>query len=194
MGKRTITLSFLVGSRNFEWKSGLRDRGIQLIIIYIVGLAAIQLPFVSLFMTFAVLGMSITFYEHFEDYKLLEIFKMPATSFLKKKLVMGVLSFNTAISILTCFYTVFHPDHIVVTIIFHVLSTIIVCHVIILKYTFYQPNRSSGGNRLANMMAILTLPFPFLIPLPLLMSIRNFKKAVKNLNTYLYDFGSESSR
>jgi hypothetical protein len=58
---------------------------------------------------------------------------------------------------------------------------------ILLKYAAYSPNDNLSQNSVLFFFGFLGSIIPFLLPLPLIMNIRNYKKAVTNLNRYFHD-------
>ncbi|MDX5347098.1 MAG: hypothetical protein LPK19_07605, partial [Hymenobacteraceae bacterium] len=82
---------------------------------------------------------------------------------------------------------VFHPALWPVYLIFMVLQVIGLMLAITTKYSSYSPNASLSANSVLLFLSQLGLLLPFLLPLPLVLLIRNYRRAVYNLSFYLYD-------
>jgi hypothetical protein len=51
----------------------------------------------------------------------------------------------------------------------------------------FTPNSILSGSNVIMSIAVIASAIPFLFPVPLLMAIRSYRKALSNLSTYYYD-------
>lgn len=188
--KRTLlpNLSSLVPSDFFEWKSGMRKNAIQIGLVLILGLAFCWAKFFPLVFIWVFTGVVTSFYQECEPMHIL-IATSPKSSskFLRSKLA------RHSILLLICFFPILtintwlNPELVWLNLIFAVLQLSVLWFAILLKYSRYEPAQHLLSNSIPTSLASLSTVLPFLLPISLIMTIRYFRKGIKNIRTYLDD-------
>jgi hypothetical protein len=169
----------------FEWLSGMRLVWLPFILVYLLIWAFCwvrALPIVGLWiLTF----MISNFYNEGEPRNLLQL-KMGdnAAGFLNKKIAThSLLVLFIFVPPLTV-NAFFHPDIWIFYPIFMLMYLLVLAFMITSKYSIYKPASLLKGNAVWQTMGLLGAVIPFLAPLPLLLTIRNYFRAIANLEKY----------
>lgn len=172
-------------TRHYEWLNGLRKSAYLIIPIYIVGLAlsgfTVAIPIVLF-----VLGLITTdFYMDCEPRIFLELYGDNARSFLRKKIYHHLMIFWTACLPLVLLFFIFHYSYWYILLVLILVISVLPVLSITLKYATYQPNirLTQNGFVIGLMVAFLTIPFTQ--PVPLVMAVFYYKKAVRNLKEFM---------
>lgn len=172
-------------TRHYEWLNGLRKSAYLIIPIYIAGLAlsgfTAAIPIV-LFL----LGLATTdFYMDCEPRIFLELYGNNSRSFLRKKTYSHLIIFWTACLPLVLLFLVFHYSYWYILLVLMLVISVLPVLSITLKYASYQPNMRLTQNAfiLGLMVAFLTIPFTQ--PVPIVMAVFYYKRAVKNLEAFI---------
>jgi hypothetical protein len=83
------------------------------------------------------------------------------------------------------FNTFFHPGMWLVNFLFLLVQISMLVFAIAYKYSSYKPNEDAGKNNIVLSLVSAGSVFPFFLPVPTIMAIVYFPKAIKNLNRFL---------
>jgi hypothetical protein len=171
-----------------EWTSGLRRSWPGFIILYVIALFSYSYSTaIPLLIVISVIIIC-SFFNECEPYQLVDLYHRAPFDFLKLKYIQHLKVFWILYSPLLLFYTFFFPQYwFVFFVVFVVCSTLIVL-TISTKYSSYLPNEELGMNSILIIISLCCFLIPFLSPIPFFLVIRNHRRAVKNLETYLYAF------
>ncbi|HRH64751.1 MAG TPA: hypothetical protein PLU53_00490 [Bacteroidia bacterium] len=171
----------------FEWRSGFRRMGWQLVVFYGLALALSFLPVASLFllafMTFSIGG----FYADGESLAILNADLLPPKAFLKKKIFAHCRYASLLLIPALLVYVVQHPADWYLAIISWIVYMISFVFFISLKYALYRPDKKLTGDSVWVSILFVATLVPFLFPIPLFIALRNYALAKINLKTYLDD-------
>jgi hypothetical protein len=172
----------------FEWKAGVRKYFFLFIGVW--GLGLVSSYFVAgVPIAIFILGVIvISFYEKFEPLQILLANELGAGKFLAFKLRNHLLAFTILITPFVLAYSAFNPQYYYIPLIEILIFAILLIYTILLKYAFYRPDADSAATQVFSMIGIVCIFVPIFIPLVLLLSIKFFFQAKKNLNFYLNDF------
>lgn len=170
---------------NFEWNAGMRKNGWYFLVLYPVGLALLFYPYASLFILWLMLSMVASFYIECESWPVLQGKELAPARFLKEKLTTHLKLYCLLSLPLVVGYMIFHFSTAWVALLVYVISMINVAFFILSKYAVYSPNEKLSSNNIIVSLVHLCMVIPFLLPLPLLMSIRAYRKSLANLENYL---------
>lgn len=92
-------------------------------------------------------------------------------------MMLPVLAINTA----------FHPSLFLVNLAFIVLQLMLLVCFILAKYAIYAPNKKLESNSVILSVAGLGTIIPFLLPIPLVLILFNYRKAIRTLKPYFDD-------
>ncbi|MBI1184962.1 hypothetical protein GC194_11865 [bacterium] len=179
-----INLGNFLPKEYFEWRSGLRQYGLALIVLFISGLAlSVFRGAVPVIIFFITLNTAV-FYLHAESKELLTAMSSSAKGLLFRKIKGFLLIFYLLILPLVLLDLYFHPELWPVILYVIVVSFFAGTNAILFKYAAYRQ-----GERFDNNIAIQSLMtafflLPVLFPVPIVMAIINFKKSIKNLSLY----------
>jgi hypothetical protein len=170
---------------NFEWIAGVRANFWVLVPLYILAVGLMFIKFASLALVWVLMVLIASFYQHCEPVNVLQLPELPPKLFLLQKLRSHLLLYLVLVLPVLVGYAVFNPDTAWVALLFLLMSSINVCFFILSKYALYTPNSKLTANQVLVSLALFSILIPFLLPLPLIMCIRNYFKAKNNLNYYL---------
>ena len=107
--------------------------------------------------------------------------------FLLKKITQSLLIYNLVTAPIIILSMILVPDLWLVGPIFLLLANVNMANNILIKYTFFHPNSSTGGGGILSNLSLLGCIIPFLAPVPLMMVGWYYFKAHKKLRYYLND-------
>jgi hypothetical protein len=169
----------------FEWISGIRKSWVLFLIIYLLVWSFCWLrafPIVGLWFLMFLIS---TFYTEGESLNQLKIhLKGNASRFLVFKIIRHSLVLLLLFAPALFINAIFHPDLMIFHIIFMFMYLLSLAFFISSKYSMYKPAQYISGNEMVQAVGILGALIPFLAPLPLLLTLRNYFKAVKILKAF----------
>lgn len=167
--------------RHYEWVNGLRKSAYMILPIYVVGLVLSSYIATVPLVLFLLGLISTDFYMDCEPRIFIELYGGNARSFLRKKIGTHLLIFWLACLPLVILFLIFHASYWYILLVVMVLVSIFSILSITLKYASYQANirLTQNGIILALMVAFTCLPFGQ--PIPLVMTVIYYRKALKNL-------------
>lgn len=182
------SLPFL-SSENFEWRSGIRMNLWPLAALYLGCLGCIGYEYASLYLWWILLALVIPFYQENEPREMLESCELPPSSFLLRKLRGQLTDYGLISAPVFVGYAVFHPTEAWIAGIVWVLSAVNLSWFILSKYAAYEPARKPQGGQLVITMVhlamLIPMAGPFMIPVPLVLAARAYRKSFHHLNIYL---------
>lgn len=179
-------LSTWIPPRDFEWLSGFRKNFLPLVLFYAAALGLCWLRIAPLVALWIITTIVTSFYIEGEPLHILKAESNSPAVMLRAKMRRHLsLLFVISLPVLLI-NTLLCPAMWWLNLAFLLTQGILLVFAILLKYTTYRPDSlSSGNNLLLGMMSVSVL-IPFLLLLPLLMSIRNYRRAVVNLKDYYH--------
>ncbi|WP_455640897.1 hypothetical protein [Parabacteroides sp.] len=189
--KRGITPPDWIPPEAFEIRSGIRQYGGLLLILYISAWIGLFLPYASLaslwFLTVFISDM----FRYSEPLPILFVTERPAGSFLRRKLVVNLKLLLCAIAPVCLVYVSIYPGQWWLILTFLIAISLNIMLFITTKYTYYWPNTRITAGQILIAIAMLSIFLPVLLPVILLFLIRNYLAACRNLKTYLYAYNPE---
>ena len=173
--------------RAFEWKSGMRSGLFIILPVYLIILAFSFKPAVGpigmMVLSFFVSG----FYYYGESRDFIEVFAGSPQSFIGNKMMIAAkyLVFLFMPIILVSLLFQFPTWYFVLGA--FIISIAILAITIIFKYALFQEHTDLNHNSMIVIINILCILLPFLWPVPLIMGIRYYSKAINNLKPYFDD-------
>ncbi len=190
-GSRFIATGFtnkLIPDTNFEWKSGMRKTGGLLILLWLASFALTPVPFASLIaLWFALLTVS-SFYDDGEPWEMLEAYGMDAKQFLHHKIKVQLQTYLLPVTPVLLISGFIFPERWWVFLLFLIFSSINISVFVLSKYAVWRPAEVNRSASIVNAMCMIGLFLPFLLPLPVFVLIRNYRKAMLNLKPVLHDY------
>jgi len=183
-----IGIEKLVPEMLFEWRAGLRKQGIYFLLLWITGIGIAFLPYAALIISWILLFIVSSFYEEGESRDMLVASEKSPGKYLYEKLIRHLFVFFLFIAPLFIIYVIFFPMKWWVVLLFVLFGLMNLSLFIVSKYSVYIPGESTRVNSLLNAICMSSLFIPFLLPLPMFLLIRNYRRALKNLQFYLHDF------
>lgn len=178
-------ISKIIPTYYFEWISGLRSSYLYIIPLYVLALAYSWYYLVSLVLLWFITVSITSFYAVAESLTILRVDEYNAKTFLVQKLKKH--------SLLLCYFylpVVFigllsHPEYGLVYLLFIPTQVALLCFAICLKYAHYRPNHSNAANNVILSLTALGAIVPFLLPVPLVLMVVYYRKALLNVSNYL---------
>ncbi len=177
-----------IPSACFEWKAGIRQLFYMVVPLWLLGLFTsfftASVPVVLLF-----LGMfPFSFYEKGEPYQMITAFEMSPAKFMMYKIKMHVILFTVLTFPLIAAFIVFYFQVWYIVVIEYFVFISLHIYLILIKYTFYEPNSKSQAAQVLASLGALGAIIPVFLPIVWLMSIRFYYRSNENLKQYLNDF------
>ena len=187
----TYNLSFLskiIPVSAFEALSGSRKNFtfIALLGLYLTALSLSWVRGLPLFILWSITIIITTFFGESEPLNILrkDDFK-GGREFIIKKCTTYIYPITLIYAPILIINSFFHADLWVIILLFLLLQLLTVCFSILYKYATYYPSVYLSQNNIIIILVGLCNLIPYLIPIVLLLNIRYYPKAVKNLNYYL---------
>lgn len=182
-----IRFTTLIPVPGFEWRSGYRRWGLQVLLFYLLAIGLSFLPFASLFilafMTFVISG----FYTNGESLAILNADPLEPAIFLKKKILRHSKFTSFVLLPALIIYLFQHPEHWYMVLIAWCVYMINIFYFITLKYALYRPDKKLTADSIWVALLFASTLIPFLFPIPLIVAIRNYSLSKINLKNYLDD-------
>lgn len=172
----------------FEWRAGVRKLFVFVLTIWF--LAIIFSWFVATVpVAIFILGVSVfSFYDKGESIAILLSPELKSKRFLLRKITVAQLLFSTLLFPIVITFMIIHPELWYIPLIEFVLFSSILTYIVLLKYSFYRPNKKLIAGQMFSAIGALSVLLPFFIPLVWVLTIRFYFKSVSNLNIYMNDF------
>ncbi len=188
--KVNMGISLWVPIRNpyaFEWISGVRRNFLLIFFLYILLLGFSFKGYVAP-IGMIVLSIFISgFFFYGEPREFIEIFAASGKNFLLKKIVVNIKLLVVFLLPMIIIAMIFQPERW-----YFLLGALLICSLIqvlsiLFKYGLFSENKDLSYNSLIVFLNIFCLVFPVLWPLPVLMGIKYYFKALDNLKIYFDD-------
>lgn len=184
--KPNINPSRFIKADNFELISGIRKYYLGFIFIYLLAIAFCWLSFLPLFFLWILTTLIISFYQECESLNVLKVSSDTAAEFLKNKIFSQAKFLVLLYSPVLIINMFFNSEYWFVNIVFLFLQLLILFFAILYKYNVYEPNKNFSESAIIVSFVSISGLIPFLLPIPLVMCLRNYSKAIKNLKTYIH--------
>lgn len=181
------SLSGIVHSTNFEWISGIRKHALYLFVFAGLALTTCWLKIVPLFFLWMFTAIVSSFYFECEPLQLLFASDKKSKQFLKLKVQNHSKLLLAVYCPVLLINSIFHPDAIWIIVLFIIVQLTFLAFAILLKYSVYSPNDNLNHNSVVLSISFIGSIIPFLLPVSFIMCVRNYRKAVKNLDSYFND-------
>lgn len=171
-------------TKHYEWVNGLRKSTYLMLPLYIVGLALSGYTATIPIVLFLLGLMTTDFYMDCEPRIFLELYDGNARSFLRKKIRDHLIIFWLCALPLVALFLVFHYSYWYILLVVIFVVSVFPVLSITLKYASYQPNIRLTQNSFTLGLMVAFLCVPFTQPVPLVMTVIYYRRAVKNLNDF----------
>ncbi len=182
-----VRITSLIPVPGFEWTSGYRRWGLQVLLFYLLAIGLSFLPFASLFLlaflTFVISG----FYTHGESLAILNAGNLGASAFLRKKILRHSKFTSLFLLPALIIYLFQHPEHWYMVLIAWFVYMINIFYFITLKYALYRPDKKLTADSIWVALLFASTLIPFLFPIPMIVALRNYSLSKINLKIYLDD-------
>ena len=186
--KRQRTLQFLgrfITINNFEWISGLRKNYMLLTISYLLALVFCWVKIFPLFLIWIISATITSFYTESESLQVLYQHNGNASSFLKQKMKTHSIFLLILIMPIALLNFLFNPDYWWIIMLITAVQVAVLNFAILFKYSVYEPSHKTDANSVINALVAMSGLIPFLLPLPVLMCLRNYFIAKDRKSTRL---------
>lgn len=180
-------LSRMIPPRDFEWLAGMRQAGFLVLFLYLAALALSWLIVAPLVCLWLITVRITSFYLECEPLPLLWSHAATPARLLQYKIRRHVVLLVLLYLPVLVIHTLLCPGMAGINLAFLALQALLLVFAILLKYTTYTPGRPITGNQLLLGLAAVSVAIPFLLPVPLLLCIRNYGRALRQLKDYTYD-------
>lgn len=185
---RGITPLKWIPAEAFEIRSGIRQYGGILLILYSSAWIGLLLPYASLASLWFFTVFFADMFRFAESEQILCSQERSAKCFLHWKLGLNLKLFLCATGPVCLIYIFLHPEQWWLIITFLVAISLNLCLFITTKYAYYRPNTKITAGQVSISLAILSIFLPVLLPVTLFFLFRNYLAACRNLKTYLYAY------
>ncbi len=172
-----------INPKAFEWRAGIRKNGVVIALVWLTSLGMVWAPAVSLFLLWILHAIITSFYQEHESGDLLRTHFGNADSFLMEKVKYG-LRYQLILLAPTLFaYSFLHPEQLWIIVAFSLIIVVSLIFTVIIKYSYYDPDSKTHPSSLLQTFGILSFAIPFLLPVPLILSILHYPKAKSKLRS-----------
>lgn len=184
---RLAFLSSWIAPADFEWLSGVRKSWLFLLVLYILAWATCWIMAAPLVCLWLFTVQVSSFYIECEPLTMLRATYTNGRSFIHTKIRRhsGMLLLVSLPVLVT--NSIVCPQMWWINALFAGAQLLLLIFAVLLKYALYIPERTLSGNNILLGIAALSGAVPFLLPVPLLMNLRNYGRAIRNLKTYGHD-------
>ena len=190
--KQGVSVPKWLPAEAFEIRSGIRQHGGLLLVLYISAWIGLFLPFASLASLWFLTVFISEMFRYSESQQILFTTELPARRFLNRKLFLNLRLILYAIVPLCVVYVCLYPAHwwLILSVLIGITLNILLF--VTTKYAYYWPDTKITAGQVPITIAMLSIFMPMLTPVILFFLIRNYLAACRNLNTYLYAYNPES--
>ncbi|HMT29333.1 MAG TPA: hypothetical protein PKD91_08650 [Bacteroidia bacterium] len=181
-------LGKFIPAKNYEWKAGLRQSGWLFVLLWAGALILVFVPFASLILLWFILLIISSFYDQGESQQMIESFELNQTRFLLNKIKIQLITFLIPAIPVLLLCLVFFPERWWVFILFMVFSVLNISVFVVSKYAVWRHGEINKSNSVVNGLCMVGFFLPFLLPLPVFVFVKNFRKSVINLKPLLNDY------
>jgi hypothetical protein len=184
--KLKVSLPF-ISPISFEWISGIRRNLLILTPTYLFLLAFSFKPYVAvlglIFLSILISG----FYFYGESREFVESFANSPKEFILKKILINFRQLLIVFTPILLISLIFQPSTWYYLIGALIVSSLIQVYAVLYKYGLFEENTNLNRNKIIYLLFALSIVIPGFIFIPIIIGIRSYKKALKNLNQYFYD-------
>ncbi|QNL50972.1 hypothetical protein H8S90_05115 [Olivibacter sp. SDN3] len=177
---------YFLPSTAFEWKAGLRSNYISIPLLLLLGVFFGKLIFMPLLVIFLLTIILASFNNYCEASLMVEAFNRSPINFLNRKLLTQLIFMLILFLPINLSFMLFHAPYWYVLLAVNVIGLMIQALSICLKYAMYIPGEALKRNNLLLGLAIACFFIVFLAPVPLVLLVIYYRKAVNNLKPYCY--------
>ena len=178
----------IIPLQNFEWKAGVRNTGWVFVVMWILAIALAAIPFASLVIIWFLLMIISSFYDQGEPVEMVEAFRLDSSKFLWRKISLHCKSFIVPALPIMILSAACNPDRWWVYLLFLAFSLLNIAVFVVSKYSVWRHSDLNRSNSIVNALCMIGLFLPFLLPLPIIVFVKNFRKALNNLHPVLHDY------
>lgn len=168
----------------WEWRSGWRAQRLSLSMFWILAMVLSFFPIASFVLLWLVHAIIVSFFQQMESEALLRRAIEYQPAYLMRKLKLSVFYQGLLFLPPLILYSVFHPGTVWISLALLVLSAFSLSFVIIVKYRYYHPSSKGGAASLYQSLSILSVFIPFLLPVPIMMGLFFYPRALANIRMY----------
>ncbi len=186
-GKRMYVFDILQ-PLGFEYVSFARKNPVIFIFLIVFLVGSLAIPYLVLANDFLFVLVIAGVYQDFESREMLEASELGPVRLMKNKSIRLFKLWSLAIlpvNLLAALWLDLNPW---AMIFFIVCSLLFSFYFLLTKYAFYYPGGETGPQNISSMLVIFGFFIPIFTLLGIFLGIRNYNKAMKNLNSYLHDF------
>jgi hypothetical protein len=180
-------LSRWIAPRDFEWLSGVRKNFVLLLLCYIAALGLCWLRIAPLVPLWIITVIVASFYAECEPLHILKSSYPNPVALLRARLRRHLALLSVVSVPVLLLHALWYPSLALICLAFVMVQYVLLSFAFLLKYATYRPDTLLTGNSLLLGLASVGVLIPFLLPVPLLMSLRYYRKAIANLKNYYHD-------
>lgn len=180
-------LSLIIPASNFEWISGYRKQYFAFSFLYLFAVAFCWFKILPLFLLWALTILISSFYNKCEPVQILREGNKLPMRFLWSKIKKNSLYILILYTPLILINTIVNPDYLLINLLFVPTQISFLSFSICWKYGYYSPNATQTSGSLPLAVVGMVSSLPYLLPIPVLLSVAYFYKASHQLKPYLND-------
>ncbi len=171
-----------------EWKSGIRKVNKYIFLsLILLAIIASPLPYFSLFICWLLTAIITGFYQIFEPRDQLRFHHASPKKYLNSKIKNGIKYYLLLVTPIIIAYTIMHHNQLIISFAALSLFLILLAFTIISKYAYYQPVATTGPHQIYLTIGLISFIIPFMVPVPFVLTLTHYRKAIKRLTPYFYD-------
>ncbi|MBI3141905.1 MAG: hypothetical protein HYZ16_03675 [Bacteroidetes bacterium] len=179
-----LQLGSFLPYRLFEWRCGLRQYGLAIIILWLAGAALSVFPVaVPIVLFFLALNTSV-FQLMAEPKEMLTAMASSPGHLLRLK-AMDQLALHALLTApLVALDLWFHPQYWYIVLYVVVIGAVTQVQAVVYKYSLYRPGQRFESDSVFQLLVMSSFLVPFLLPIPFWVAVANYKKSIRQLTPY----------
>ena len=171
----------------FEILSGTRKNVIYMIILYVLAAGLSWMKIVPLVFLWLLIVSVVSFYEECESLTVLREGNLSPRVFIMRKYRGNLVFILKVIFPVLLINSLVNPEYFMLNSLFLLIPLSLITFALGIKYSHYRPSIRNSGQRIMTSIVSAGTLIPFLLPVPVVLSVIYYYKAKKNLNQFLYD-------
>lgn len=170
---------------SYEWVAGCRRSSVYLAAFYLASILVSIQTYLGVAVYFFLVWAFVSFYSEGESLSLLCLPEQGPLAYLGSKIGRAIRNFHAASLPFYVLFVILYPAKGWLLLWLSLAACLSFGYGICLKYARYVPDEKHIGNNVTLFVGLLGPVVPFLLPLTLVLGIRYFILALKNLKLYL---------
>lgn len=180
-----LNIGGFLPKRYFEWRTGLRQYGLAVVVLWLLGMGFGFHPAGPCLAIFFLTLNTSVFYLYSESKELLALYGNKPKTLLRNKIFGHLKLFSVLILPLVIIFFIFSMEYWYIMLYTLLAALVVNISTLLFKYAIYEPGMRLDNNQSLQALSMASFLIPFMPPVSVVLAIVNWRKAIKNLKVYL---------